>query len=210
MAYKTFTAGEILTAADVMTYLMNQVTVVCTSGTRPSSPTEGRVIFETDTDRLMIYDGTTWTEALINSTSKPCCAVSRSTAQSLASGTTGVLMSWSVESYDVGSMTTGSGTTMATVPANRAGKYLITSTIQFQANGTGARTVLVNVAGATKVRQSNAAAGAGNPTRVSISTVQQCASGDTITIGVFQDSGSALNIESSEGMPHGAVYYLGP
>lgn len=210
MAYKVFTAGEIFTAADLMTYLMNQVVIVCTSGTRPSSPAEGRTIFETDTDRLMIYDGSGWAEALINSTSRPCCSATRSTAQSLSSGTTGVLLSWSVENYDVGGMHPGGSTTLATIPANRAGKYLISASVAFQANGTGARTVLVNVAGSTRIRQSNAAAGSGNATRVSVATVQQCASGDTITIGVFQDSGATLNIEAAEAMPHGAVYYLGP
>ncbi|MEV0151581.1 MULTISPECIES: hypothetical protein [unclassified Nonomuraea] len=210
MPYKTFTAGEILTAADVMTYLMNQVVVVCTSGTRPSSPAEGRVIYETDTDRMMIWDGTAWAEALINSTSRPCCGVTRATDQAVGTGTTGILVSWSTENYDVGNMTTGSGTTLATIPANRGGKYLISAAIAFTANGTGTRTVLVNVSGNTRVRQSAAAAGSGNPTRVSVSTIQTCASGDTITIGVFQDSGASLNVLATEGMPHGAVYYLGP
>ena len=36
---------------------------VCTSATRPTSGLyEGRLIYETDTDRLMIYDGTTWVQ----------------------------------------------------------------------------------------------------------------------------------------------------
>jgi hypothetical protein len=33
---------------------------VCTSTTRPASPFEGQVIFETDTDRLYVYNGTAW------------------------------------------------------------------------------------------------------------------------------------------------------
>ena len=33
---------------------------VCTSSTRPASPFEGQVIFETDTDRLYVYNGTAW------------------------------------------------------------------------------------------------------------------------------------------------------
>ena len=55
MAYKTFTAGAVLTASDVNTYLAKQAVIVCTSTTRPSSPPEGMVIYETDTDKLLGY-----------------------------------------------------------------------------------------------------------------------------------------------------------
>lgn len=33
---------------------------VCTSGTRPGSPTEGDMIYETNTDSLLVYSGTAW------------------------------------------------------------------------------------------------------------------------------------------------------
>jgi hypothetical protein len=55
VAFKTFTAGAVLTASDVNTYLAKQAVVVCTSTTRPSSPPEGMVIYETDTDKLLTY-----------------------------------------------------------------------------------------------------------------------------------------------------------
>lgn len=60
MAFMTFVDGAVLTAAQVMTYLMKQVNIVCTSGTRPASPTAGMVIYETDTDRWMYYTGSAW------------------------------------------------------------------------------------------------------------------------------------------------------
>lgn len=63
MAYMTFTAGSVLTAAQMMTYLMNQVIIKCTSGTRPSGPDEGMTIYETDTDKILTYDGSGWIEA---------------------------------------------------------------------------------------------------------------------------------------------------
>lgn len=56
----TFTVGEVLTAANVNNYLMKQTTIVCTSGTRPGSPVQGMVIFETDTGLVSIYNGTVW------------------------------------------------------------------------------------------------------------------------------------------------------
>lgn len=36
--------------------------IVCTSGTRPTSPTEGMHIYETDTDKTLKWDGTSWVE----------------------------------------------------------------------------------------------------------------------------------------------------
>jgi hypothetical protein len=61
LAFKTFNVGDVLTASDVNTYLMKQTNIVCTSGTRPGSPVEGEVIYETDTDRFMVWDGAAWT-----------------------------------------------------------------------------------------------------------------------------------------------------
>lgn len=60
MAFKTFVDGAVLTASDVNTYLMKQTVIVCTSGTRPSSPVSGMTIYETDTNQLAIYTGAAW------------------------------------------------------------------------------------------------------------------------------------------------------
>lgn len=60
MPFKTFVAGEVLTAADVNTFLAKQAVIVCTSGTRPAAPVEGMTIYQTDDDKLLTYDGTVW------------------------------------------------------------------------------------------------------------------------------------------------------
>lgn len=62
MPFKTFTAGDVLTASDVNTFLMNQSVIVCTSSTRPSSPVEGQTIYETDTDVYKTYTGSVWVD----------------------------------------------------------------------------------------------------------------------------------------------------
>jgi hypothetical protein len=59
MPFKTFTAG-VLTSSEVNTYLMQQAIIVCTSTTRPSLPTEGMTIYETDTDTYRTYSGSAW------------------------------------------------------------------------------------------------------------------------------------------------------
>lgn len=60
MAFKTFAAGDVLTASDLNTYLMKQSVIVCTSATRPGSPPEGMTIYETDTDLMKTYNGSSW------------------------------------------------------------------------------------------------------------------------------------------------------
>lgn len=60
MAFKTFTSGAVLTAAELNTYLMQQSVIVCTAATRPSAPVEGMTIYETDTDYLRTYTGAAW------------------------------------------------------------------------------------------------------------------------------------------------------
>lgn len=50
---------DVLTSTFYNTYIREQVVVTCTSATRPTG-VEGRLIFETDTERLLIYDGSSW------------------------------------------------------------------------------------------------------------------------------------------------------
>jgi hypothetical protein len=59
MAFKTFAPG-VLTSSDVNTFLMRQSVITCTAATRPASPNEGMLIYETDTDLVLVYSGTAW------------------------------------------------------------------------------------------------------------------------------------------------------
>ena len=59
MAFKTFAPG-VLTSSDVNTFLMKQAVITCTAATRPASPNEGMLIYETDTDTFGWYNGTSW------------------------------------------------------------------------------------------------------------------------------------------------------
>lgn len=64
MPFHTFATGEVLTAANVNTNLMNQAVISCTSGTRPSSPPNGMLVWETDTLQFSVYNGTNWVNLL--------------------------------------------------------------------------------------------------------------------------------------------------
>src|ERR1043165_1857647 len=66
MGFKLWATNELLTSSDVNTYLAKQVTVVCTSGTHPSSPPTGMHAYETDSKGLVKWNGTAW-EPVMNS-----------------------------------------------------------------------------------------------------------------------------------------------
>lgn len=210
MAFKTFTAGSVLTAADVNDYLMKQVVITCTSGTRPGTPNEGMTIYETDTDRIMVYNGSAWTLAAALGTALPRCSVSRSTSQSIANNSTNQLISWTVQDYDVGEMFSPTSTTAATIPSGWGGLYLITVNIQWEANGTGYRSMQINTSGSERVRHTIFPVGSGPSTRMGISYIANLAAGASVTIGLFQNSGGALNIEAAAHMPSCQVHYLSP
>jgi hypothetical protein len=63
LGFKTFTTGEVLTAADVNGYLMQGVLVFATEAARNSaitSPQEGQFAFTKDTNSLWYYSGVAW------------------------------------------------------------------------------------------------------------------------------------------------------
>ena len=63
LGFKTFTVGEVLTAADVNGYLMQGVLVFASEAARNSaitSPQEGQFAFTKDTNSLWYYTGSAW------------------------------------------------------------------------------------------------------------------------------------------------------
>jgi hypothetical protein len=68
MPRKTFVAGEILTASDVNTNLMDQaVMVFADSSARDSaipSPSEGMIVYLSDTNAVQTYSGSAWVPAV--------------------------------------------------------------------------------------------------------------------------------------------------
>ena len=61
---KTFVAGEVLTASDVNSYLMDQAVMrFATASARSAAlptPSEGMMAYLDDTDQVEVYDGASW------------------------------------------------------------------------------------------------------------------------------------------------------
>lgn len=68
MPRKTFTAGDVLTAADVNTFLMNQSVMTfagtAARGSAIGSAVEGMVTYLEDSNTFQYWDGSTWTGLL--------------------------------------------------------------------------------------------------------------------------------------------------
>ena len=61
---------------------------VCTSSTRPAAPFEGQTIYETDTDRLLSYDGSAWIPYVKQTAGKVLQVVSTTKTDTFSSSST--------------------------------------------------------------------------------------------------------------------------
>ena len=166
------------------------------------SPVEGMVCFINSGDRtegLYTYTAGAWREARVP---VPGFHAYNTASQSIPTATL-TQVTFGTESYDHGSIFASS---TFTVPAGYAGKWLLIAEADFAANATGAyRIVAITkqlAAGAIALgdrivqqeyRGDTAGANmSGNP-----SIVVNAAVGDLYKVGVYQDSGGALNVLSA-------------
>jgi hypothetical protein len=87
LGFKTFTTGEVLTAADVNGYLMQGILVFASAAARSSaiaSPQEGQYSFLKDTNALEYYDGSNWVGAPVGDIT----GITTSTDSGLSGGVT--------------------------------------------------------------------------------------------------------------------------
>lgn len=198
MPYKVFATEEVLASADVNAFLMRQVIVTCTSGTRPASPSEGMTIYETDTDKYMGHDGSAWRELLV--INPPAANVFRSSDQSISSAVQ-TTVTFDTEMYDFRNMWTSGQPTRLVVPSGMGGIYTIGGTIEYTANATGARQCILMVNGAVIGRTSTDNSGSGPAGRVSFSRDVALNAGDYIEMAGYQNSGTTLSMASVQRMP---------
>lgn len=191
MGFKTFSAGDVLTAADVNDFLMEQSVIVCTSGTRPASPHEGMRIYETDTKLHRFYNGSAWRHIV---TGRPFVQLSKTTASISNNSVTEV--SWDTEVIDTHGMWSTADRTAIFVPI--AGHYIAAITVRFasQATAAGIRQVRVNVNGAEDMQLNFPAPSNLNATNIAVHLTWplDLAANDDVGFSVFQNSGGALNI----------------
>lgn len=189
MGFKVFADGDVLTAAQVNDYLMEQAVIACTSGTRPSSPNEGMVIYETDTDRVLIYDGSAWIRTgWSTSAGRTGCALRRAANQSISTGTSYTNITWDTEDADTDGFISVSSTTV-TIPSGLGGLYLVRFTVDAGLPTNGSAGKVRIVAGGVTHSQGYGAYDAGGGLAITV----PLAAADTITCGMAQNVGGSAN-----------------
>lgn len=165
---------------------------VCTAGTRPASPSEGDGIYETDTDRFLIYDGSAWQRvAWTSATGRTWVSVSRSTNQSIPNVTV-TPISWTTEAADLDGFITATSTTL-TVPAGLGGLYGFDFRYTYASAITGENAASVTLAGTLR----DIGRHADNTAEGHNTGFLVLAAGDTLTFNVYQASGGAKNVTAA-------------
>ncbi len=193
--FKTFVNGEELPASEVNGYLMEQTVMhfFDESDRDLSLPVgtvaEGMQCYLDDLNVTQAYTGSLWQ---ITGGQMPVRDMSKTTTQSIASGSTNVVV-------------TGYGTTNIGRSINYAngvftvvfaGVYTITAAWQMTANTTGRRRIAVLVNSSEVVASNQNAPSTGNA-YVNIGHTQYLNAGDTVSIAAIQNSGGALDITTA-------------
>lgn len=193
MGFKTWATEEVLASADLNTLLMRQAVVVCTSGTRPGSPPEGSFIYETDTDTYRGWDGSAWQEVFI--LNPPRAEVTRTTTQSVPNNIQTTII-WQSSNYNYRAMwNSGVNPSRLTVPAGMGGLYRVHGTLEYTANDTGTRQVILMKNGSTIGRYATTNAGSGPATRVFYEREVAASAGDYFEIAAYHNAGVGVSLD---------------
>ncbi len=187
MGFKTFNSGDILTASDVNTYLMKQAAIVCTSSTRPASPVTGMLILETDTQHILVYDGSIWSRwSHYTSAGRTGLRLTRSANQSI-NNNTDTSISWDTIALNSDGYISVPSTTI-TIPTGLGGTYSLTTNVTY-ASAAGTIHYVDIEAGGVSYRS----AGISGDSLQTWTGVIALASADTVVIRTNQQSGGSLN-----------------
>ena len=173
LGFKTFTTGEVLTAADTNGYLMQGVLVFASAAARDAaitSPQEGQFAYLKDTNVTTYYTGSAWanldTTGMTNpmtTTGDTIYSSSGSTPARLGIGSTGNVLtvaggipSWAAPAAG-GGMTlinsggttlTGAGITISSIPSTYKHLFVLIENVYFASNN-GALYLRPNASGST-------------------------------------------------------------
>lgn len=183
----------------------------CTSGTRPVSPYVGQLIRESDTSRMLIWDGANW---IVYATKDCGWQLTGLTTLTPASGTPLVLNGWSVQdTYNCSVVSNG-------VEVNTPGLYFAAINVRWQTRAQNTlnfnRILFLEhvTAGGSPVPISGRNNGtSGNTPHATVDHTYKCASGwfmcdavgQRIRPVVFQDSGGAYNLVATDSWFVGAL-----
>ena len=177
---RTTTTSGLLTAAGG--------TLICTSTTRPASPVNGMQIYETDTTRTAVWNGTAWSRLSYSTANgRTGFFISRVAVQSIPNA---AVTNFTFDTETNDSDNFGSVPSAAyTVPTGLDGIYIITGSCAFASAANGTQPLIrLAVGGNTFDGPVSLAAGIG-----SVGATIPLVATNTIALGVFQNNGVAQN-----------------
>lgn len=128
LGFKTFTTGDVLTAADTNGYLMQGVWTFASATARDAavtSPQEGNMCYLKDTDAVQYYSGSAWT-AVGATPSFVGATVYIDNANVAYTSGVATLITPTTSEFDSNSFwSSGTNPSRFTIPSGKAGKYLI-------------------------------------------------------------------------------------
>jgi len=188
--------GSVYTSSFHDTYVRQQVVAQVTSGTRPTG-VEGRLITESDTDRLLAYSGSAWVRLNnYSSSGRTGFSLVRNATQSISGGaTTFTAISWDTELTDTDGFITVTADTI-TIPAGLGGIYALTGTVNWGATspGTNSSVEIYNVTNGNIYRFP--VGGGQQMTTCTVTVTITLSASDQIQLRVSHGGGSAVNVTS--------------
>lgn len=183
-----YLAGQILRASQ-----MGGVTS-CTSATRPSTPSEGQIIVESDTGMVAIYSGANWRYLAPTGEVSTHAEYNSTVAQSIPNSAD-TKIAFATDSTTTALVTKTASAPGHTFTLNRAGTWAITLTTG-TASATGQRTASIRDAVAAVAAGGQLGTGVAN---CFCSLTRYFASGSVIWPSMFQSTGGAVNTLSGTG-----------
>lgn len=171
---------------------------IVTSATRPASPINGQGIYETDTQRLLIYDGTNW---VIVGGNWPRVKAEQQVAQSIPDNAT-TTVALTTEIYDTDAIHTGTNG-FFTIPATMGGDWTFTASGIWASSAASYRMMSIAVSNNTGAPTQNTPWRHGGQAMLATANVGNSVVGSfrlaaaaIVTLQVHQATGAALNLNT--------------
>jgi len=185
---------------------------VTTSGARPSPASEGMLIYETDTDRFMVYDATGWVRVGSSTTSGRTGCTIRKTGNTSVGNVANATITWTAEDVDTDGFIAVSSSTV-TIPTGLGGLYAVSCSVLFDMSPVGTIGVGIQATLSGTIRGYHGSVLAANNTITSSGTIRTSgtsavipmSAGDTLVFSCTQSTGGSANLTGA--IAH--IYRLG-
>ena len=194
--YKLFSTGEVLTAANVNTYLMQQTVMVFASAAARTTAlsgvlAEGMISYRSDSKVLEIYNGTSWVDF-----SGDITGVTTAANSGLAGGATSGTVALTLATTAKGDVLVGTGSgTAAVLPIGTTNQTIIVDST----TTTGVKYANGSVATLTAKGDILVASAANTPNRLPIGTTNQTLIVDSTTTTGVKWASSAQSVLTAKG-----------